>query len=160
MAVNIDITARDPAGVDADIETIIKNVCGECAPEYDDNLYAGVHLTGNAEIQEINSRFREIDKATDVLSFPLLTAKNGEISYSDFDRVGESGAIMIGDIVISVDKAREQAYDYGHSFKREIAFLACHGMLHLLGYDHESDEDEKTMIEKQKSVLNRLGYLK
>lgn len=160
MAVNIDITAQAPAAADADIETIINKVCGECAPEYDDNLYAGVHLTGDAEIREINNRFREIDKVTDVLSFPLLTAKNGEIEYSDFDRVGATGSVMLGDIVISVEKANEQARDYGHSYKREIAFLTCHGMLHLLGYDHESDEDEQIMIEKQKSVLNRLGYIK
>ena len=160
MAVNIDITQEPMVKADADIETIIKNVCAECAPDYDDSLYAGVHLTGNSEIKEINNRFCNIDKATDVLSFPLLDGRDGDIDYTELDRDNETGYVMLGDIIISLDKANEQAVDYGHSLKREIAFLVCHGMLHLLGYNHEIENDEILMIEKQKEVLNKLGYTK
>ena len=159
MAVKIDIENDFPAVVANDVLEIIYEVCNECALGYDD-LYTGVHLTGNEQIREINRDFRNIDKPTDVLSFPLLTAKNGSIDYTDYDKDKQSGSILAGDIVISVDKTIEQAKDYGHSFKREMAFLTCHGMLHLLGYDHEDKDDERLMIAKQKEILYRLGYIK
>jgi probable rRNA maturation factor len=159
MAAKVDIENDCPSAAGADILEIIHRVCNDCALGYDD-LYAGVHLTGDDKIREINNEFRNTDKSTDVLSFPLLTAKNGEIDYSDYDKDMQSGYILAGDIVISVDRAIEQAEDYGHSFKREIAFLTCHGMLHLLGYDHEDKNDERIMINKQKEILSNLGYIK
>lgn len=91
------------------------------------------------QIQELNKTFRQIDKATDVLSFP-----NDDIEDK-----------TLGDIFISLDKAKEQAESYGHSFEREVGFLAVHGYLHLIGYDHHTKEDEEKMITMQENILKR-----
>lgn len=122
-------------------------------------------LTDNASIQEINSRFRQIDKPTDVLSFPLLSlSKAGDFSClakspeDNFDP--DSGEAMLGDIVISVPKVFEQANEYGHSEKREFAFLVVHSVLHLLGYDHINPEDAACMEKKQEQILNAMGILR
>ncbi len=160
MALKVDIEVQKPAEADEDIMRIIENVCNQCTLGYDDNLYAGVHLTGDEGIKKINCEFRNLDKITDVLSFPLLSAVNGEIEYSELDRDSSTGSIMIGDIIISTEKAQLQADSYGHSYNREIAFLTCHGMLHILGYDHENEDDEKLMLNKQKDILKELGYTK
>lgn len=111
-----------------------------------------VSIVGDAEIKSINKAFRDIDNATDVLSFPQLTFDEGEIAG-----VNENGEIILGDIVISLDKAIFQAEEYGHSLKRELAFLTAHSMLHLLGYDHMTPEEETEMIQKQKGILNAVG---
>ena len=101
-------------------------------------------LVDNAFIRELNVTYRGLDKATDVLSFNL----------SD-ERTGMEGDQMLGDVFISVEKADEQAREYGHSLEREVAFLAVHGILHLLGYDHQSTGEEEAMITRQKSFLER-----
>ena len=100
----------------------------------------------------ISKQFRGIDRPTDVLSFPQLTFEEGEI----MDR-NEKGEVVLGDIIISLERAREQAEEYGHSLKREIAFLTAHSMLHLLGYDHMEPEEEKEMFAKQKEILELAG---
>lgn len=114
-------------------------------------------LVENEEIRSINSRTREKDTVTDVLSFPMLDMEDGvfitEPGEMDMDR----GMLFLGDIVISVPKAIEQAETYGHSVERELAFLAIHGLLHLLGYDHEVPEREEKMKGKQKEILSLLG---
>ncbi len=108
-----------------------------------------VTFTDNEGIRELNASHRNIDRATDVLSFPLFEKEDLE-DASDGD--------ALGDIVISLERAREQANEYGHSFEREVAFLTVHSMLHLLGYDHEiSEEDEKEMFEKQEEILKTIG---
>lgn len=113
-------------------------------------------FTDDAEIREINRENRGIDRATDVLSFPMLVAKNGELTISPFDVV--DGKVILGDIVISLERAKAQAEQYGHSIFREIGFLAVHSMLHLLGYDHEDgEEEEKIMFAKQEKVLENIG---
>jgi probable rRNA maturation factor len=160
MALKVDIELQKPAEADADIMEIIENVCDQCTLGYNENLYVGVHLTGDEGIKKINLEFRNLDKSTDVLSFPLLTAVNGEIEYTELDRDSSTGNVMLGDIVVSTEKAQMQADTYGHSFNREIAFLTCHGMLHILGYDHKDEDDEKLMLSKQKDVLEELGYTK
>ncbi|MGL4790649.1 MAG: rRNA maturation RNase YbeY [Anaerotignaceae bacterium] len=104
------------------------------------------------EIRLINKQFRAIDKETDVLSFPLLTFAENEIP--DKNEIDE---IMLGDIIISVSKAKQQAEEYGHSIEREVAFLTAHSMLHLLGYDHMEEEEEKIMNTKQEEILQQLG---
>lgn len=160
MTLKIDIDTDYPKTDSVLIIEIINNVCRECTLGYGEDLYAGVHLVGNEKISKINKEFRNIDKATDVLSFPLLEAKNGIIEFTELDKDHESGAVLLGDIMLSVEKAREQATDFGHTFEREIAFLTCHGMLHIMGYDHENKEDELIMINKQKAILDKLGYTK
>ncbi|WP_304507322.1 rRNA maturation RNase YbeY [Anaerotignum sp.] len=111
-----------------------------------------VSIVDNEEIRQINKQFRDIDRATDVLSFPLLTFEDGERSD-----VNEKGEILLGDIIISLERAKEQAKEYGHSLKREIAFLTAHSMLHLLGYDHMEEEEEKEMFAKQREILIKAG---
>ncbi len=118
-------------------------------------------LAGNEQIHEINLRTRQIDRPTDVLSFPML-----EYDYpADFDGIEEqwegvvnpdTGEVMLGDIVISVEKVKEQAAAYGHSEKREFAFLITHSMLHLMGYDHMETEETSLMEGRQRIILHAL----
>lgn len=116
-----------------------------------------VTITDNENIRQMNKEFRNKDSATDVLSFPMLEFdEDGNAFDDDFDFDGDE--VVLGDIVISAERAAEQAENYGHSFKREIAFLTVHSMLHLLGYDHvNSEEEEKVMFKKQDEILNILN---
>lgn len=102
-------------------------------------------IINNDEIHEINKKYRGIDRPTDVISFAL--EDNSDEGFNLKERV-------LGDIYISIDKAKEQAKEYGHSLNREIRFLAVHGLLHLLGYDHMNEKDEKEMFERQELILN------
>lgn len=131
----------------------IRKCCQAALEEENISEAAEVSLTivNNEEIRELNREHRQKDSATDVLSFPL--GENGE-----FDTDPETNRIMLGDIVISAERAEQQAEEYGHSFEREMCFLATHSMFHLLGYDHEvSEEEEKIMFDKQKRVLEKVG---
>ena len=111
-----------------------------------------VTFTDNDSIHKLNLQYRNIDRPTDVLSFPLCEG-------SDFDSPIQY--VMLGDIVISLEKAVSQAEEYGHSFEREVAFLTVHSMLHLLGYDHETSvSDEKEMFAKQDAILAFAGIEK
>ena len=104
-------------------------------------------------IRELNKRFRNMDKPTDVLSFPLLDYE-GESEEPFFDELCHN----LGDIVISLERAMAQANEFGHSFEREVAFLTAHSMLHLLGYDHElSEEDDADMRKRQSDIMERMG---
>lgn len=116
-----------------------------------DNLEFNVIIINNEEIHKINKEYRGIDRPTDVISFALEDYK--DIKYENDYRV-------LGDIYISIDKVKEQAKEYGHSEKRELAFLAVHGILHLLGYDHMEKEDEKVMFSKQELILDGYGITK
>lgn len=116
-----------------------------------DNLEFNVIIINNEEIHKINKEYRGIDRPTDVISFALEDYK--DIKYENDYRV-------LGDIYISIDKVREQAKEYGHSEKRELAFLAVHGLLHLLGYDHMEKEDEKVMFSRQELILDGYGITK
>ena len=119
--------------------------------EFNNPAEISVKFVDNVEIHRLNLEYRNIDKETDVLSFPL--GENGE-----YDTNFDTGAKMLGDIVISMEKAFEQAELYGHTLQREIAFLTVHSMLHLLGYDHENGGIELVhMREKEETVLTQLG---
>ena len=114
--------------------------------EWEYDCEVSVTFTDNESIRELNREYRDIDRATDVLSFPM-------------DDEGDNS--VLGDIVISLERAKEQAEEYGHSLSREISFLTVHSVLHLLGYDHETvEEDEKEMFAKQEDILNKLGQLR
>jgi len=137
---------------------------GEAVLDYENCPYEAqveLLLTMNDEIQAINREFREIDRATDVLSFPMIEYdKPGEFDFLEdaedcFDP--ESGELMLGNIVISKERVVSQAAEYGHSVKREYAFLIAHSMLHLLGYDHMEEDERIVMEEKQRAVLDGLG---
>ena len=110
-----------------------------------------VTFTDNEGIRELNREHREKDSPTDVLSFPMY-------SFVDGDEPFEGECAELGDIVLSLERADEQAKEFGHSFKREVAFLTVHSVLHLLGYDHEtSEEDEKEMFAIQNEIMNEIG---
>lgn len=124
-----------------------------------------VILTDNQGIHEINMECREIDRPTDVLSFPMVEYE----VPGCFDTIEEeqpecfhpdSGELMLGDIIISLDKVKEQAESYGHSMEREYAFLLAHSMLHLMGYDHMVPEEETVMFQKQEEILQQLGFVR
>jgi probable rRNA maturation factor len=106
----------------------------------------------NESIQEINRDYRQKDYPTDVISFAMEELGEGEVEV-----VGADIPRILGDIIISIPKAKEQAEEYGHSFMRELSFLAVHGFLHLLGYDHETEEDEKEMFSLQREILEEYG---
>nr|WP_316246597.1 rRNA maturation RNase YbeY [Sutcliffiella horikoshii] len=112
-----------------------------------------VTFVDNDRIQEINREYRDKNQPTDVISFAMEEMGEGEIKI----HYDEDAPRMLGDIIISIPKAEEQAEEYGHSVKRELGFLALHGLLHLLGYDHENESDEKVMFDKQKEILDAYG---
>ncbi len=121
-------------------------------------IEVSVTLTSNSKIKKINKEFRNIDKPTDVLSFPLCTYKKPSC-FKGFEKQDdyfnpETGELMLGDIVLSVDKIISQAEKYGHSKKRELAFLVVHSMLHLFGYDHIDDKEREAMEAKQRHILD------
>lgn len=119
-----------------------------------------VTLTDNDTIQKLNRKHRGIDKPTDVLSFPSIEYVNGELQLQPGDIEPDTGRVFVGDIIISAEKAFEQAKGYGHSIERELSFLAVHGILHLFGYDHETEEDEKLMFSLQEDLLNEMGLFR
>lgn len=160
----IEIEYETDMKLELPVEEIITSVVQE-ALEYENCPYdieLNVLLTDNENIQEINREQREIDAPTDVLSFPMIDYE----TPSDFSHVEdyveeyfnpETGELLLGDIVISTEKVLEQAESYGHSAKRELAFLVAHSMLHLFGYDHMEDEERLVMEEKQREILHRLA---
>ena len=150
------------------MEVIISNYPEELAvpQEYVDNVAAAakmvgrlygvengevsITLTDNAYIHKLNKQYRGIDRPTDVLSFALNESEEPEIE-------GGMAVNVLGDLIISVERAEEQAADFGHSVRREMAFLTVHGMLHLLGYDHMEDEEREEMEAEQRFVMEKLG---
>ena len=135
------------------IRLLIRRCCTAVldAENFEGSAGVSVSFIGNQEIQELNAQYRGKDIETDVLSFPLGENGNYDVNH-------ETGAKMLGDIVISVEKAVSQAELYGHTLQREIGFLTVHSMLHLLGYDHENGGLEATLMrEKEEEILSRLG---
>ena len=111
-----------------------------------------VSFVDNKYIHKINKKYRGIDRPTDVISFAFVDAEG------NYDKILSSpGVVVLGDIYISIDKAKEQAEEYGHSLHRELSFLFVHGLLHLLGYDHMKEEDEKIMFNLQDEILSAKG---
>ena len=124
---------------------------------FDRETEISVVLTDNEEIRALNAMHRGIDRATDVLSFPMFDYdENGEI-VEDFADEDETEPLCLGDIVISLERAAEQSEEYGHSFEREVGFLTVHSMLHLLGYDHMTPEEETEMFSYQEKILEEMG---
>ncbi|WP_026563543.1 rRNA maturation RNase YbeY [Bacillus sp. UNC41MFS5] len=132
----------------------IERVINFAAKKQDVEEHSEVSVTfvSNERIQEINREYRDKDKPTDVISFAMEELGEGEMEL-----VGADMPRVLGDIIISVPKAIEQAEEYGHSFLRELGFLAVHGFLHLLGYDHMTAEEEKEMFTLQKDILDEYG---
>ena len=165
MTINIEYETDKP--LDVDYEKVANDIIPaaldyeKCPYEAEVNLI----LTDNDAIQEINRDYRQIDRPTDVLSFPMLSyEKAGDFSFleeeSEDDFNPDTGEVMLGDIIISVDKVLEQAQSYGHSPKREFAFLIVHSMLHLFGYDHIDPKDAAIMEPKQKQILEEMHIVR
>lgn len=131
-------------------------VAGEVLNEDFSDACVSLNFVDEEEIQTLNRDFRQIDKATDVLSFPNLD-KRVEQSIKEFSPEIDGEKLFLGDIVICKKVAYSQAKEYGHSKKREVCFLALHGLLHLLGYDHIKEEEEKLMKETAEKILSKFG---
>ncbi len=138
---------------DEGIKTKIEEVLRQCYKEEklnQDYLYVDIILTNPRNIKKLNKKYRNIDKETDVLSFPMFEKEELKNFKSNCKEV-------LGDIVISVDRVKEQAIEYGHSFERELSYMVVHGFYHLMGYDHIKDEDKKQMREKEEKILKELN---
>ena len=111
------------------------------------------------EIRRLNREMRSVDKVTDVLSFPSLDGIKGQaIRGADYPyEIDEEGRLMLGSVVVCCDRAREQAEEYGHSYERELHYLLVHGIMHCLGYDHMTDEEQAEMREQEEKILGKLG---
>ena len=148
---------------DFDYRQIAEKVINYCIEREKFPYEAEVNLTltDNEGIHIINKEYREIDRPTDVLSFPMLSYDApGDFSFlmeeNEDDFNPDTGEAMLGDIIISVDKVKEQAREYGHSELREFAFLVTHSMLHLFGYDHMEPEEAEVMERRQREILEEL----
>lgn len=120
-----------------------------------DNFSLEVNFIDNETIHQINKDYRHIDRPTDVISFAFLDEVEGEVSINYDDH-----QFLLGEILISINQAKIQADEYGHSLHREICFLFVHGLLHLLGYDHQNEEEEKEMFGLQERILNEKGVVR
>jgi len=149
----------------AEMEQLLKQGISEAllteGSEYE-NAEVGLLLVDDKTIHQLNKDYRGVDRPTDVLSFALReqTEEEPEIcwdSLDDSEQIKPYEDLVLGDIVISVERARSQAAEYGHSLGREMVYLAVHGALHLLGYDHCTDEDRALMREKEEQIMNKLG---
>lgn len=142
-----EINVENLTKEDVDLELL--KMVAEKALEFEqvESAIANIIIVDNTRIREINREYRNIDRETDVISFAL----------EDDDTFVKIPVRILGDIYISIDKAKTQAEEYGHSLKRELSFLTVHGILHLLGYDHMEKEDEIVMFQKQDEILNGLG---
>lgn len=147
--------AQKAVKITAEIKKLLRKAIGTALDyeKFPRDAEVSVSFVTNDEIHELNRDYRGVDRPTDVLSFPML---DGDADEGDIDI--DSDSVVLGDIIISAEKAVEQAESYGHSVERELSFLAVHSTLHLLGYDHEtSPEDEKDMFRRQEEILTLAG---
>lgn len=155
LTVEWTVDERVAEGVDRDFLTLVleEALSGR---KVGAGLEVGLTITTDEGIRELNERYRKVDAITDVLSFPMLEYERPEEAADRFP-LPPGKPLSLGDIVLSYPRAVEQAHIYGHSLERELAFLAVHGAMHLLGYDHESAEGERQMRAEEEAVLARLN---
>ena len=163
MTVDISYERADESAFPFDAREVIEKTIVSALDyencEYD--VYIEVALTDDEDIHEVNKETRGMDKSTDVLSFPNCFFD----APADFSNIEEqedcfhpdTGELMLGDIMISVEHVFAQAKEYGHSVRRELAFLVAHSMLHLMGYDHMEEEERRVMEKRQEAILERIG---
>ena len=138
-------------------EKTIEQVLKECYKEEkleNSKLIITITLTTPSKIRKINNEYRQIDRATDVLSFPMFEKSELDKKIENNDFLYED---ILGDIIIPVEKVKEQAKEYGHSFERELSYMVVHGFYHLMGYDHIEEKDKVIMRPKEEKILNKLG---
>ncbi|OLZ10474.1 rRNA maturation RNase YbeY [Sulfobacillus thermosulfidooxidans] len=143
----MDIWVESPPGSSAELEETVRRVAIAALDNLGglEDAELSIVLTDDSTIHELNRTYRGVDRPTDVLSF---SQREGEDAFDD---------PVLGDIVISLDRTRQQALEYGHSFERELGFLTVHGILHLLGWDHETPDDEQRMMAKTEEILGGIG---
>ena len=152
----VEINYKDEK-VNDTYEKIIEQVIETCFIEEKMDklgLYISVTLTCPSYIREINKEYRNIDKETDVLSFPMFEKTEVDEMIEKQENVISD---ILGDIVISIDRVKEQATEYGHSFERELAYMCVHGFYHLVGYDHMTEEEKVVMRAKEENILAKLN---
>lgn len=137
------------------VEKAVKTSLEYMGFEYDAEI--SVMFVDNSKIHELNKIHRGIDRATDVLSFPMFEYDEDGNIIEEFADFSDNDELVLGDIVISLERAKEQSEEYGHSLEREVGFLTVHSMLHLLGYDHLTSEEEAEMFGYQTDILNEMG---
>lgn len=154
MKLIINNETNEDINIKNDLEKVIREVL---TVEKVDQEKCEISLSfvDEEKIRQLNKDFRSIDSVTDVLSFPIEDFFN-----EDRENILEKPYLMLGDVVICLDVARKQADDLGHSFEREVMYLTCHSILHLLGYDHIEDDDKKIMRAREKEVMKNLGVFK
>ena len=143
----------------AEYTELIEEIVNECFSEEkinDTNLYLNVILTNPKNIKEANKKYRNIEKETDVLSFPMFEKEEIDniIINKQNDMIVED---VIGDIIVSIPRVKEQAIEFGHSFNRELAYMIVHGFYHVMGYDHMEESDKVIMREKEENIRNKLN---
>lgn len=151
----VEINYQD-VQINSEYEKIIEQVLTKCFQEENMDklgLYVSVTLTCPSYIKKINNEYRKINKETDVLSFPMFEKEEIDKIISEQNNIVHD---ILGDIIISVDRVKEQAIEYGHSFERELSYMIVHGFYHLMGYDHMNDEEKKIMRAKEENILNKL----
>lgn len=139
-------------------EKLTQKVIEECFKEEkldNKNIYVSVIFTNPTEIRRINKEYRQIDSETDVLSFPMFEKE--EIDKRKKEQ-NETIYDVLGDIMISVERVKQQAEEYNHSFQRELSYMIVHGFYHLMGYDHMEEEEQKIMRQKEENILNKIGF--
>ena len=147
--------ARETPSLSVDAQKLIEEVINETlsSENVQKDCFVSVTVVDPEEIREINNEHRNIDSVTDVLSFPVVNLLEG-----DADDAGDyyEGRLILGDVVLCAERAKEQSEEFGHSIEREIGYLTCHSILHLIGYDHETEEEREVMREKEESVMRIL----
>lgn len=141
-------------------EDIIKNVVNMCFKTENlenANMYLNVILTNPDNIRKANNTYRKIDMETDVLSFPMFEKSEIEDIVKQTKKSKREIEDVLGDIIISIERVKQQAEEYGHSFERELSYMVVHGFYHIMGYDHMEETDKKIMREKEENVLNKLN---
>ena len=154
MNLIINNETKEEVNIEKDLEKVIKEVL-KLEDIEEKKCEISLSFVDEGKIRQLNRDFREIDRVTDVLSFPIEDFFN-----EDRKTLLEKPYLMLGDVVICLDVARMQAEELGHSFEREIMYLTCHSILHLLGYDHIDENDKKIMRSKEKEVMKNLGVFK
>ena len=155
MSLEVELLQEIEMKVEDDLFDLLRNVLEKAAEMEEMEGEVVVTLVDNDRIQELNRDYRGIDRPTDVLSFAMNESGEEEPDIF-FEEEDEETPNMLGDIVISVPRAVEQAAEYGHSFNREMGFLAVHGFLHLIGYDHQNETEEKEMFSRQEEILSQV----
>lgn len=156
MKLLINNTTDKNINFDSNLEKVAREVFKEEGIFFE--LEISLTFVDKEEIHRLNKEYRNVDRPTDVLSFPIY--ENKDQLFEQIKRFGENSNLILGDIVICMDIAKEQAEEFGHSLERELMYLSSHSILHLLGYDHMREDEKKVMRSKEKTIMKNLGVFK